>query len=329
MLRRGRLIVFGDVSEHVYVYTQVDFSGSTGAPDQSLQARDFYADIAFDDEREFRVRPGISKVPFGWVNMQSSQNRGPMERPDALNSTVEGERDYGLFFFWAPKEIRELMRDLVRSGRKGSGDYGVVSFGPYAGQGLNRSDRNGEMHWVGRVSYPFQLSNDQVLELGVMGHYGRFVPSVQPISGTTPTFEEDGVVDQRVGVTAVWYPRPFGLEAEWNWGEGPQLSETESSIVSEYLHGGYVQAGYRVEQGDSAWYPFTRWHYYDGGRKFGTNAPPDEVNELDIGLEYSPVPAVELTLMFTQSFWRTNTSQYPYERTEDAQRLGLQLQFNF
>jgi len=71
-----------------------------------LQMRDLYGDIAVDKDKEFRFRVGQSKVPFGWVNLQSSQNRGPLERPDALNSAAEGERDVGVFFMWAEPAIQ-------------------------------------------------------------------------------------------------------------------------------------------------------------------------------------------------------------------------------
>ena len=43
LLRRGRVILSGDVTDHLFVYAQLlDFAGSTGAADQALQMRDFY-----------------------------------------------------------------------------------------------------------------------------------------------------------------------------------------------------------------------------------------------------------------------------------------------
>jgi hypothetical protein len=329
MLRRGRVILSGDLTDHLFVYAQMDFAGSNGAPDQTVQMRDFYADIAFDADKEFRLRPGVSKVPFGWVNLQSSQNRGPIERPDALNSAVEGERDFGAFFYWAPKATRELLRDLVRSGRKGSGDYGVIGFGPYSGQGLNRSDANGDVHWVLRASYPFALASGQVVELGVQGYTGDFVTSTQAVGGITPVADPDGVRDERMGVTAVWYPQPFGLEAEWVWGDGPTLSSDGTRITSEYLQGGYVQASWLHKGESGTWFPFLRWNYFDGARKFARNAPRDEVNELDLGFEFSPWPEVEFTMMYTHTFWRTDTSVAPYADARDDDRIGFQIQFNF
>lgn len=328
-LRRGRVILSGDVTDHLFVYAQLDFAGSTGAPDQSLQMRDFYGDIAFDADKEFRLRPGVSKVPFGWVNLQSSQNRGPIERPDALNSAVEGERDIGAYLYWAPKATRELLRDLVRSGRKGSGDYGVLGIGPYSGQGLNRSDANGDLHWVARASYPFELADKQVVELGVQGYLGDYVPSTAAIGGVTPRFASDGVRDERVAVTGVWYPQPFGLEAEWAWGNGPQLSDDGTQITSEYLQGGYVMASWLHKDDAGTWFPFLRWNFFDGSRKFARNAPKSEVSEVDFGFEYSPWPEVEFTVMYTHTFWRTDTTTAPFDEARGDDRIAFQVQINF
>jgi hypothetical protein len=137
------------------------------------------------------------------------------------------------------------------------------------------------------------------------------------------------VVDRRAGLTAVWYPQPFGVEAEWMVGEGPQLNSGFTQITSEFLHGGYVQLNYRKPMDYGVLFPFTRWNFYDGGRKFGVNSPASKVNELDFGLEWSPWPEVELTLIYTRSFQRTNTRTFPYADTVDANRVGMQVQWNF
>lgn len=332
LIRRGRLVLSGDVTDHLFLYAQSDFNASVGgAGDTGLQMRDLYADIALDKDKEFRFRVGQSKVPFGWSNLQSSQNRGPLERPDALNSAAEGERDVGVYFMWASQEARARFKDLVRLGLKGSGDYGVVSVGAYSGQGPNRSDSNGEPHVLARASYPFKLANGQFFELGAHAYHGRFVPTVSAIGAPAlvPVAAGGGVVDRRAGINAIWYPQPFGIEAEWNVGEGPELSSNFRSITSEFLHGGYVQMNYRQVTDYGVLFPFARWNYFDGGRKFGGNAPASKVNELDLGMEWSPWPEVELTLVYTRSFERTNTRTFPYANTQDADRVGMQLQWNF
>lgn len=333
-IRRGRFIFSGDVTERVYLYAQMDFNGSTGAADYALQMRDLYADLALDKAKAWRLRFGQSKVPFGFVNMQSSQNRAPLERPDALNSAVEGERDLGAALMWASPEARKRFRDLTGLGLKGSGDYGVVSVGAYSGQGLNRSDQNGDAHAFARVSYPFKLKSGQYVELGVQGYHGRFVTPTQAVvvsgASITPTERANGVTDERLAVSATWYPQPFGVETEWTWGRGPALSEDFRSVDVGGLHGGYVQAGYLYRgQQVGTWFPFSRWHYFDGARKFARNAPRERVNELDFGLEFARWSEFEVTGMFTHTFRRTRTSSFPYTDATSGNRIGLQVQWNY
>lgn len=333
MIRRGRFVFSGDISDHLALYAQSDFNGSTGAADFSLQMRDLYADIALDKAKTFRFRLGQSKFPFGFVNMQSSQNRAPMERPDALNSAVEGERDLGAYMMWAPAKTRQLFRDLVNKGLKGSGDYGVITVGGFGGQGLNRSDQNGDLHWVTRASYPFTFANKQILELGIQAYTGKFVVATQAnaIGGAsvTPTRPADGQTDRRAAVSVVWYPQPLGLEAEWTVGVSPQLTDDARSIETASLHGGYLQLHYRHVGRYGTWFPFTRWQYYDGGRKFARNAPRTKVNELDFGVEFARWAEIELTMMYTHTLERMRTSSYPYSPATNANRAAFQVQWNY
>lgn len=331
-IRRGRFVFSGDVSKHLFLYAQSDFNGSVGTGDFALQMRDLYADISLNKSKSFRIRAGQSKVPFGFVNMQSSQNRLTAERPDALNSAVEGERDLGIYAMWASPVARQRFKDLVDKGLKGSGDYGVVAAGAYSGQGLNRPDVNGQPHVVGRVSYPFARKGGQMVELGVQAYHGRFVPGTQAItsggSTFTPTLAATGALDQRVAGTFVWYPQPIGLETEWTFGRGPALSDNLRTIETKQLKGGYVLASYR-HVGRSVSMPFVRWNYFDGNRKFARNAPREKVNEVDFGLEWTPWSEVELTATYTRTIRRTRTSAYPLVDATGADRLGFQLQWNY
>lgn len=333
VLRRGRLVLQGDVAEHLSLYVQSDFNGSPGAGDFALQMRDLYADVWLDKAKTYRVRVGQSKVPFGWVNMQSSSNRAPLERPDALNSAVEGERDLGAFLMWENATAKRRFRELANAALKGSGDYGVLSAGIYSGQGLNRSDQNGNPHAFVRASYPFRTRGGQFVELGVAAYRGHFVVPTQSVTSGgvtfTPAQDAGGVVDQRVAFTAVVYPQPFGIEAEWNLGRGPQLSSDLRRIETAALQGGYVQLNYHTKNSTGTWFPFTRWQYYDGARKFARNAPADLVHEIDFGVEFAKWSEVEITGMFTHTFQRTRTSTFPFARTRDANHVGVQVQWNY
>jgi len=327
-IRRGRLVYSGDATNHLYLYLQADYFGSVNGG-TGLQARDYYADISLDPAREWRVRLGQSKVPYGWSNLQSSQNRLAIERPDALNGAVEGERDIGAYLMWAPYEIRNRFKDLVKMGLRGSGDYGLLAIGAYSGNGLNRADNNGQTHYVARVSYPFELDNGQFIELGLQGYTGRFLPGTSSINGVKPIVDDvKGLRDERVGVTAILYPQPFGIEAEWNWGRGPVLSKDMSMITSESLSGGYIQASYRhIFDNQHEIIPFVRWQHFNGGRKFTDNAPRNEVDELAVGLRYIPYPELEMSLMYSHGD-RTNTRSAPFDQVK-SRYLSIQAQINF
>ena len=334
-IRRGRLAFSGDVTNHLYLYFQADYFASVNATNGSqnvLQARDYYADISLDPAREHRVRMGLSKVPYGFATMQSSQNRLALERPEAISTAVEGERDFGAYYMWAPYEIRERFKNLVKMGLRGSGDYGLIAIGAFSGQGINRPDTNGQPHWLARATYPFEFDNGQFLEIGVQGYAGKFNTTTAAIPGVgTPTNgngNNRGFTDARVGISAILYPQPFGIETEWNWGKGPVLSNDMRTINSASLSGGYVQANYRhVFASQKELIPFVRWQTYNGGRKFATNAPRDKVDEVGFGFRFIPYPELELTAMFMHGV-RTNTNVAPY-RNVNYDYLGLQAQVNF
>jgi hypothetical protein len=332
-IRRARIIFFGDISEHLYLYIQPDFASTPSGSNTTHfgQLRDAYADIFFDKKKEFRIRAGQSKIPFSFENMQSSQLRLALDRNDALNSCCRDERDIGAFFYWTPTHVRERFRYLIRENLKGSGDYGVFALGAYNGQGANRFEQNDQTHFISRVSYPYQFENKQIFEAGVQAYTGRFVPSTGPnIDGVTPTLDtkSSGFRDRRVGVHAVLYPQPLGFQAEWNWGEGPQLNSAQSIIETASLQGGYLQTMYKLDTEEyGTWFPFIKWQYYDGALKFERNAPNTTVQDLELGLEWQPIPEVELVAVYTLMN-RTNVRDVSYQRF-DADIFRLQLQWNF
>ena len=95
-VRRARLVFSGDIADWVSIYIQPDLAQSSGTAEFFLQMRDLYADIYVTPTKTLRFRLGLSKVPFGWENLQSSSNRLPLDRADPLNSATPGERDLGL-----------------------------------------------------------------------------------------------------------------------------------------------------------------------------------------------------------------------------------------
>lgn len=328
--RRIRVIFYGQVHERVFLYVQPDFASSPdGKTLQFAQIRDAYFDVGVDSKNEFRFRIGQSKVPFGFENMQSSQNRIPLDRNDGINSAVANERDIGVFFYWAPKKIRDRFSYLVSSGLKGSGDYGVFGFGIYNGQTANRNEGNSEPHVVARLTYPFLIGKKQIIEPGIQAYTGRSVvlSTSQATTGVTGSelFEYD---DRRIAGTLVIYPQPFGLVAEYNFGTGPEYNPETNVIEQQKLQGGYVQAMYMVKAKDQTFLPFTRYHYYDGGKKHELDARSYTVNELEVGVEWQPIPNFEVVAMYTMSKRRFEDAVNP-QNEQEGSLLRLQFQVNF
>lgn len=316
LIRRARLIVFGDVHDHVSVYLQPDFASAIDEQLNVAIVRDWYADIFVDKDKELRFRVGQSKVPYGFENMQSSQNRAPFDRSDALNSALKDERDLGIFAYYAPKAARHRFKDLVDSGLKGSGDYGVVALGVFNGQTANKPEKNSTPHVVARVSYPFTLGS-QILELGAGGYTGKFVVKKDEGVGGETEFR-----DTRVHASAVLYPKPFGFQAEYNIGVGPAYDKATNAVEEKFLHGGYAMAMARI----GPVLPYVRGVLYEGGRKFETNAPNYRIRELELGAEWQVWKALELTAAFT--FAERTKPKPPYDQAS-GHFLRLQVQFNY
>ncbi len=335
-LRRMRIIFFGQLSKRVYFYVQPDFASSVSATSLHwAQLRDAYFDVGLDNDNEFRLRIGQSKIPFGFENMQSSQNRLPLDRADGLNSAITNERDLGVFFYWAPKKIRETFSMLVRDGYKGSGDYGAFAFGAYNGQTANKPDLNNELHVVSRFTYPFQIGN-QIIEPGIQGYIGKYVMADDQLTtktiATVPTKvgvnADKSYDDNRLAATLVLYPRPFGFQAEYNIGTGPEFNPETSAIENQKLKGGYITFNYMMKFKNQLLYPFVRIQNYEGGKKHELDARSYTVKELEIGLEWQPMKNFELVTMYTISERRFEDFRIPVN-SQTGSLLRLQAQLNF
>jgi tetrahydromethanopterin S-methyltransferase subunit G len=321
IIRRARVILFGDVSDHVSIYLQPDFASNVpGSPDANhfTQIRDWYADLHIDKTRVNRIRIGQSKVPFGWENLQSSSNRLPLDRSDPINSAARNERDLGVFYYWTPEYAQDFFEEISEEGLKGSGNYGVFGIGFYNGQGGSFREQNDNLHFITRYAQPIKFANGQRMELGIQGYTGRYVvlssaisplgvgPAQRP-TGTLETGDETGIRDERLAGTIVYYPEPWGFQAEWNIGRGPALNDAQTAVIERDLHGGYAMTMYRIQtENYGEWFPFYRYQYFQGGYKAERNAPFTMVDEHEIGLEWQLNKYMELVGMYTITD-RTNT----------------------
>lgn len=332
-LRRVRLVLQGNITDDVQLYLQHDFG--TAVNNQSNgerrehfgQLRDAYVDAFLDRNHEFKLRFGQSKVPFGWENLQSSSNRLTLDRSDGINSAAPSERDLGVVAYYTPVRVQRIWDRLAKNGQKLFGNYGAFGVALYNGQGTNRPERNTGLMKVALATWPFELDGlglpDQVLELGGSLMFNQVRPEVRTGGVSATSFD-----DNRVGAHLILYPQPFGIQAEWNWGEGPEFDRTLGSIQTRKLNGGYVQLMYDLGKTDLGHFmPYGRWQRYRGGWKALTNAPRLETDELELGIEWRFMDALELTLAYARM-----------ERAEaDERRLGrargdlirTQLQFSY
>ena len=148
-----------------------------------------------------------------------------------------------------------------------------------------------------------------------------------------------GIEDARIGLSAIMYPQPFGLQAEWNWGNTPGLDIAKNIIEKQSLNGGYIQAMYmlkdlKVIKGTLM--PFIKWQYFDGYNKAEINAPKNNVNDWEYGLEWQIAPEVELTAVYHRMkrnnlvTGASNTTLVKEDyATFNADALRVQLQYNF
>lgn len=365
LIRRARVILFGDVGDRLSYYIQPDFASSAGTTGNVAQLRDAYGDIYITKDKVHRVRLGQSKVPYGFENLQSSSNRLALDRNDALNSAVRDERDLGAFYYYTPTETQALFEEINKAGLKHSGNYGMFALGAYNGQGANRGDANDNYHVVSRFSYPWKTDSGQIYEAGIQAYKGQYVSTPgaysrrNPVTGVlasaTPNLgtgavlsNRNGIDDERAGISFIMYPQPFGIQAEWNWGHTPGLDIASNTIEEKSLNGGYVQAMYKIDNvkvfdNNTTLIPFVKWQYFDGYNKAETNSPKNEVNDWELGVEWQIAPEVEIAAVYHRMN-RTNlvTGNRPtsnaggsnlgaredYENFK-ADALRVQVQYNF
>jgi hypothetical protein len=341
-IRRCRIIFSGDLSDRLYFYIQPDFASSVpGARDGAInytQLRDCYGDVYLSENKVNRLRIGLSKIPFGWDNMQSSSNRLPLDRSDPINSAINGERGMGIFYYWTPENAQDLYKEVLDEGLKGSGNYGVFGIGVYNGQGVSRADENSNMHFVMRLEVPWKTASGQIMEAGVQAYTGKYSSYLAPIDTNfgrvVPVIDPaNGVLDQRIAGTFVYYPQPFGITTEWAVGDGPQLTDLDLPqpvIRSRPLNGGYVMLNYKIDTEEwGVVFPYFRWQQYRGGYLWERNSPDTFLNEFNLGVEWQIQPQMEFTMEYDWTN-RTNTgSDAKIIDNNYAQFQGDLLRFQF
>ncbi len=324
-LRRMRLKVSGQVAPRVFVYFQADFASALGESLHIGMLKDAYMDLGLDDDNEFRIRLGQSKIPYGYENMQSSSQRLPLDRNDGINSALKNERDLAAIFYWARKDKRALFKSLSKQGLKHSGDYGCFALGIFNGQTANVSDQNNAFHVVSRFTYPIEIGR-QVIEPGIQAYSGKYV--LLKTSPNVKVKEGKEYIDQRIAASFILYPKPFGIQAEYNIGRGPEYNKLTDSIEVKNLNGGYITLSYMIKKWEQRFIPFTRAQYYDGGKKHELDARSYHVKELEMGIEWHPNKNFELVAVYVFSERRFEDHTTP-NNLQKGRLMRLQAQVNF
>ena len=328
MIRRARIVFSGYVTPRIYFYIQPDFASSASSTNLHFgQLRDAYFDIGFDTKNELRLRLGQSKIPYGFENMQSSQNRLTLDRNDALNSGVPNERDLGAMLYWTPEVVKHRHEELLKTGRKSSGDYGVLGLALYNGQTTNKPEGNNQLHIAARCSYPFAVG-DQVLEAGIQMYTGKYTIAKDQLSTGVKYAKDRTYLDERYAASVTLYPQPFGIQAEYNVGKGPQYDKLTDSISTQNLKGGYILASLLLKKNEQVIIPFAKWQTYQGGKKNELDERSYDVTETEIGIEWQPVKQLEFTASYVISSRRFEDHATP-ENLQKGNLLRLQAQINY
>ena len=336
-IRRMRLKVSGFIHPRVYFYFQGDFA-SDG---KNLgQVRDAYADVYLDTNNTLWFRFGQSKVMYGFDNMQSSQNRTPLDRSDPINSAIKNERDLMLSFYYTPIKRRQYFKDLVLKGLKGSGNYGMLSAGIYNGQTANAvvPEDNGSFHTVVHFALPMKTARGQYIETGLHAYYGKY-QTVNVTDGVTASeqYGPDGMEisargaffeDARIAASFIYYPEPLGIQMEYNVGTGPEYDLTTNSIRNNFLHGGYISLLGNIKTKTSKLYPFIRLQYYKGGKKFELDARSIDMTEIEIGTEFSPYFPFEFQITYAYAKRNYSDAAMPINN-QTGHLLRFQFQVNY
>ena len=325
-LRRARLIVTAKVSDRINVSIQPDFATEQNGRENTVVLRHYYADIYLDNAKAFRARIGQSEVPTGFEAIQSSTRRSPFDRADAMESAAPGEQDLGVFLMWTPAGLKQRLRDLATSTLKGTNDYGIITVGAYNGQGGNRAETNDAPHVIARVAYPFRVRNQDV-EIDAYAYTGTY--TIATGQRATGVGGEDDFDDRRVGGAVILYPVPFGLQAEWSVGRGPESDAPTNSIVEQPVRGGYAMASYSLAGGEKHHLiAYARAQYFRGSFKTDPDARSSVVHEYEPGLEWALAEGLEITAAyaFSDRLYRDSASPDNHQR---GRFLRLQAQVSF
>ncbi len=324
-IRRMRFSITAQVTPRLSLTVQPDISGLL-EPGDAVQLRDLYIEYDLDKKSRFRTRLGQTRVPFGFENLQSTRNRIPLDRNDAVNSAFINERDWGLFLYYTPEALQSRFKERTDNGLKGTGDFGLVSLGIFQGQSTPE-DFNKNKHLVARVAYPFAVGT-QLVETSLQAYTGTYTIAKDKLTKGVAYRPDRSYPDRRVAGAVVLSPKPFGVQMEYNVGTGPEFDPASGAVRSRQLKGGYVLLSYLLPIRQQLLYPYVRLQQYDGAKKHEQDARRYQVKELETGIEWHISPYVDVVAAYTFSNRRFEDFRLP-ANDQAGSLLRVQLQVGF
>jgi hypothetical protein len=339
-LRRIRLVFQGQVSERIAFFMQFALEGN-GFATANNEMVDMYGDYYLTRDKAHRLRFGMVRAPNAFDTYRSSSQRQELDRAESIQTGQPGERDLGIAYMWSPKVAQERYNRLAAY-HNGPGDYGVLKFMVYNGQGRNQRELNHDKHMGARLAYPFELPNGRLLETGAFAFTGEYVVTgtgaPTSTSSTTRCYKAQtntaggtlGCPIQDKRVTAyIWTPpQPWGVMAEYTVGRGPERDE-RGVVREQELHGGYAQINYTWRYSDIGMLtPYARYGYYHGGVKNQTGAAADNTM-WNLGLVWEPDTHLRLVSEYSIHN-RLDTTEILFNRPQqefNGQMLRFQIQW--
>lgn len=152
--------------------------------------------------------------------------------------------------------------------------------------------------------------------------------ALDQLSAGVKATADKAYLDERYAASFVLYPKPFGIQAEYNVGTGPEFNKASDAIENQKLSGGYVTASYKIDWKKQVIIPFVRVQHYEGGKKHELDARSYRVDETELGIEWQPNKNFELVAMYTMATRRAEDFKLQ-ENLQSGNMLRLQAQVNF
>ncbi len=305
-VRRARLKLEAKPTDRLAAKLELDLPVGDGM----VAVKDVYADLYLDDAREWWVRGGQAKMPFGFETPQSSSQRLPFERSDARRYMVPGERDVGAWLYYTPRKLHERF-DELKSHYLGTGDFGLLALGLYQGQGINTGEANDDKHFVLRMDYPFELGSGRLGQAGFSIFTGEYVSGNRKVTVDPPgppppitaTVPPASVGEHAWNVHFYLPPDPWGVQAEYLDGktvgvlQPNRFDPSTWSVGKTDVDGWYTQLHYSPCDSGTL---FARYDEMNGFRKRGLGSLPtlNDMERWTFGYAHDIDSQTELTIEY-------------------------------